>query len=138
MQVTIKNAHLGQATSLLFDLALKGKQSRHRTKFIKLLAERSKEVEEQRKQLAEEHAKKDDEGKAIINDEKYDIPDQEAFKKDYQELLDELLIIEGGDAQGMLKTVKKVLDECDKEFSGQEAVVYDYLCDQFEKGDGAE
>ncbi|WP_112181372.1 DUF1617 family protein [Paraliobacillus zengyii] len=138
MQVTIKNAQLGQATSLLFDLNLKRKQSRHRTEFIKILAERSKKVEEQRKQIAEEHSKKDDEGKAIINDDRYDIEDQKAFKEDYQELLDESLIIEGGDAQGMLKTVKKVLDECDKEFSGQEAVVYDYLCEQFEKGDGAE
>ncbi|GAA5416190.1 hypothetical protein Pryu01_01222 [Paraliobacillus ryukyuensis] len=135
MQVTIKNAHLGQATSLLFDLALKGKQSRHRTKFIKLLAERSKEVEEQRKQLAEEHANKDGGDKPIIKDEKYDIADQEAFQKDIQELYEEEIVIEGGDHQDMLKTVKWALDECDKAYSGKEAVIYDYLCDQFEEGD---
>ncbi|WP_062318896.1 DUF1617 family protein [Halolactibacillus sp. JCM 19043] len=135
MQVKIKNAQLGQAIDLLFHLSLKGKQSRHRTKFVKLLAERSKEVEEQRKQLAEEHANKDDEDKPIIKDDKYDIVDQESFQTDIQELYNEEIVIEGGDNQGMLKTVKKILDECDKTFSGQEAVVYDYICEQFEGGD---
>lgn len=99
------------------------------------MAERSKEVEEQRKQLAEEHANKDDEDKPIIKDDKYDIVDQESFQTDIQELYNEEIVIEGGDNQGMLKTVKKILDECDKTFSGQEAVVYDYICEQFEGGD---
>ncbi|WP_079708007.1 DUF1617 family protein [Paraliobacillus ryukyuensis] len=134
MQVTIKNAQIGQAIDLLFHLALKGKESRHRTKLIKLLAERLKEVEEQRKVLAEEYANKDGEEKPIIKDDKYEIGDQDAFQLDIQELYDEEIVIEGGDNQGMLETIKKVLDNCDKDFSGKEAVIYDYLCDQFEKG----
>ncbi|WP_054751354.1 hypothetical protein [Piscibacillus salipiscarius] len=58
MQVKIKHAKLGQVIDLLFNLSLKGKQSRHRTKFIQKLSERYKEVEEQRIELAKEFAKK--------------------------------------------------------------------------------
>jgi hypothetical protein len=134
MKVEIENRYLGQAISLLFDLSLRGKQSRHRTKFVKLLNDRLKEVEEQRIQLAKEHAKKDENGEPITNDGKFDIEDMDAFMKDLEELYDEKMVIEGGDAQGMLKTVKDVLLNCDKEFSGQEAMIYDYLCDIFEEG----
>lgn len=134
MKIAIENGKLGQAASLLFDLPLKGKQSRHRSKFVQLLAGRQEEVEKGRVQLAGEHAKKDKDGEPVTKDGVFDIDDQEAFTKDLQELYEEEMIIEGGDVSGMLKTVKEVLENCDKELSGQEAVIYDYLCDQFEKG----
>ncbi|SFP37387.1 Protein of unknown function, partial [Halolactibacillus halophilus] len=70
-----------------------------------------------------------------VENEKYVIVDQQAFHDDYEELLNESFVIDGGDHQEMLKTIKRVLDECDKNFSGQEAVVYDYICEQFERGD---
>lgn len=135
MQIKIKNSHLGQVINLLFNLSLKGKQSRHRTKFINLLTERLKEVEEQRIDLAKEHSHLDDKGepKTSIDGKSFDIKDEKAFQNDLKELFDEEMVIEGGDAQGMLKTVKEVLLNCDKEFSGQEASTYDYLCELFEK-----
>ncbi|NIK11200.1 DUF1617 family protein [Alkalibacillus almallahensis] len=137
MQVKIKNATLGQAIDLLFNLSLRGKESRHRTKFIKKLGERVKEVEEQRKQLAKEHSHLDDEGNPIMKEDgkKYDIKDFDAFQKDIDELYNEEMVIDGGDNQDMLKTVKKVLEECNVAFSGNEAVIYDYLCDQFEEAE---
>ncbi|MDQ0254935.1 putative RNase H-like nuclease (RuvC/YqgF family) [Evansella vedderi] len=137
MQVKIENAKLGQAADLLFNLSLKGKQSRHRTKFIKVLNERLKEVEEQRVQLAKEHSRIDDKGEPQVVDGKFDIMVMEDFQKDLKELYKEELVIEGGDAQGMLKTVKDILLKSleDKEWEGQEAVIYDYLCDQFEGGE---
>lgn len=137
MLVKIENAKLGQAINLLFNLSLKGKQSRHRTKFIKLLDERLKEVAEQENELLKEHCHLDEKGepKTLDNGTKWDVKDLEAFSKDKKELYEEELVIDGGDAHGMLKTVKQVLLECDKEFSGQEAMTYDYLCDQFEGDD---
>jgi len=134
MIVKIENAKLGQAADLLFNLSLKGKQSRHRTKFIKVLTERLTEVEEQRKELAKEHSHVDEHGepKTKNDGKEYDIKDIDAFRKDLKELFEEELVLEGGDAQGMLKTVKEVLLNCDVEFSGQDAVIYDYLCEQFE------
>ncbi|MEW9503386.1 hypothetical protein [Jeotgalibacillus marinus] len=61
--------------------------------------------------------------------------DVEAFRKDKIELLEEGLVIDGGDNTEMLKTVKTILFDCDKEFSGQDALIYDYLYDQFEEAD---
>ncbi len=48
MIVKIKNKYLKQAISLLFDLQLKGKKSRHRTRLMEKLDERFKEVDKQR------------------------------------------------------------------------------------------
>jgi len=135
MKVEIENRYLGQAISLLFDLSLRGKQSRHRTKFVKLLNDRLKEVEEQRIELAKEHAKKDENGEPIIREDRVEIEDKEGFAKELEELYAEKLVLEGGDLQETLKVVKDVLLNCDKEFSRQEAVIYDYLCEQFEKGE---
>lgn len=133
MQVKIQNAKLGQAIDLLFNLALKGKQSRHRTKFINVMNNRLKEVAEQEKVLLKEHCHLDEKGEPKTKDEKYwDLKDVSAFTKDKNELYEEELVIDGGDAQGYLKTVKKVLEDCDVAFSGQEAMIYDYLCEQFE------
>jgi hypothetical protein len=135
MIVKIKNKYLGQGIDLLFNLSLKGKKSRHRTKLIRKMQERFKEVEQQRLELAKEHAQKDEEDNPIIKDNVYKMEDKAAFNKDYQELLDEKLVLDSGDDQEMLKTMKNVLLNCDKEFSGQQAVVYDALCDAFEGGE---
>jgi len=133
MQVKIKNHLLEQSIGLLFNLSLKGKQSRHRTKFVKQLNERLQEVAEQEKEVIKENCHLDDEGNPkTINDGKtYDVKDMDALVKDKQELLNEEMVIDGGDSQSMLMTIRTVLDECDKEFSGQEAVLYEYLCEQF-------
>ncbi|ENH96730.1 hypothetical protein J416_09539 [Gracilibacillus halophilus YIM-C55.5] len=137
MIVKIENKYLEQAIDLLFHLSLKGKKSRHRTKLIRKMSERLQEVDEQRVELAKEHAKKDEDGEPVKIDggKRFDIEDQEAFNHDLKELYEEQLVLDGGDNQGMLKTIRDVLLNCDKEFSGQEAAVYDYLCDQFEGGE---
>lgn len=136
MKVEIKNGLLQESIQLLYGLSLKGKQSRHRTRFIKKLTERVKEVEEERMKLAEEYARKDDEGKPIMKKggEEYDIPDENVSSliKDVEELYNEVLVIEGGDNKETLETVHKILEETDEEFRGREAVIYDYLCEQFE------
>ena len=89
MQVKIKNEKLGQAISLLFNLSLKGKQSRHRSKFIKILDERLKEVAEQEKDILKEHCHLDEEGnpKTKNDGQEWDVTVVEAFSKDRIELL---------------------------------------------------
>lgn len=135
MKIKIQNKYLLPSINLLYDLSLKGKESRHRTRFIKLLQEQLKEVEEERKQLAEEFSRKDKNGKPIIEDNKYVLENEKEFYKEYNELMDEEFIIEGANHEETLKTVKKILLECEVAFSGQDAMVYDYLCEQFEKGE---
>ncbi|MEW9503424.1 hypothetical protein AB1471_16800, partial [Jeotgalibacillus marinus] len=75
MQVKIINEKLGQVINLLFDLPLKGKQSRHRSKCIKALDERLKEVAEQEQELLKEHCHLDEEGNPKIknNGQEWDV-----------------------------------------------------------------
>lgn len=135
MKVEIKNSFVGQVIDLLFNLSLIGKQSRMRTRFIKRLGEQSKEVEKGRVDLAKEHAEKDESGEPKTKDNRYDIKDMGAFKKDLAELYNESIIFEGANDQDMLETVKTVIEECDQAFSGEEATTYNYLYDQFEGDD---
>lgn len=134
MNVTIKNAQLGQAISLLFDLSLKAKKSRQRTKFVKLLNERLEEVRGQEKELLKEHCELDESGEPLKTEDGkgFQAKDTVAFMKDQQELYEEQLIVDGVENQEMLRTMKQILEECDEEFSGKEAMTYDYLYGQFE------
>lgn len=134
MKVEIQNLYVKQAIDLLYDLSLKGKESRHRSKFIKLLNERLKEIEEDRIALAKEYSHLDDEGNPIVKNNRYDIKDQESFNKELNELYDEVFVIEGENNKEIIKTVYKIIKNCDKEFSGAEAMTYEYLYDQLEKG----
>lgn len=137
MKISIENQKLVASINLLYGLSLKGKQSRHRTKCIKLLNERLNELQEQENELLKEHCHLDEEGnpKTKENGTMWDVKDPDAFSKDRAELYEEKMVIEGGNNQEMLSTVKDVLFDCDKELSGQEAEIYDYLCDQFEEGE---
>ncbi|WNF31631.1 DUF1617 family protein [Aeribacillus composti] len=133
MILKIEKAKLAPIINLFYDLSLRGKQSRHRSKFIKLLSERLEEYQEDLKELLKEHCNLDEKGEPIVKeDNTFDVKDIDAFIKDRKELDEEEIVIEGGDYQDMLKTVKEILMNCDREFSGQEAMIYDYICERFE------
>ena len=131
MIVKIENGKLEQAIGLLFNLPAKGIKSVRKTKFVKLLNERLKEVDEQRQELAKEHSNLDENGKAKTVGDKFDIKDMDAFQKDVKELFGEEMVFEGADVQKMLKTVKQILEESEKEWEGQESMTYAYLCEAF-------
>lgn len=133
MIVKIHHAQLEQAASLLFNLPLVRTQSRHRTKLISLLEQRRLEVDHQRQELAKEHAEKDGNGEPIITEGVFEIKDKKSFQSDLKELYDEAFVLEGGDLQPMLESVKRSLLESDMVYRGKEALLYDYLCNQFEE-----
>lgn len=137
MEIRIENQKLAPAINLLYSLSLKGQQSRHRTKFIKLLQEKLTDFLSDEQDMRKEECELDGKGnpKTHIENgqELLNVKDLEHFKKVKDELYQEVRVIDGGDNQVTLQTVKKVLEDCEKEFSGQEADTYDYLCDQFEK-----
>lgn len=133
MIVRIENGKLAQVINLLYDLPLRGKQSRYRTKFIKLLNAQLEEYRQDFEQLLKEHCHLDESGEPIVKDDNtYDVKDVEAYLKDKKEMDEEVFVIEGVSKQDMLKTVKEILMNCDREFSGQEAMIYDYICERFE------
>lgn len=136
MQVKIENQKIAQTINLLYNLSLKGKQSRHRSKFINALREKLEEFAADEKELLKEHCFLNENGepKTIENGSKWDVKDTDAFIIARTELYEEERVFDGGDAQEMLKTIKEVLLNCQKEFAGAEAEIYAYLCDKFEEG----
>jgi SepF-like predicted cell division protein (DUF552 family) len=139
MEIKIENQKLAPAINLLFGLGLKGKQSRHRSKFVRLLQTKLQEFADDEKQLRKEECNLDEneEPKTYVKNgvEMLDVKDLEHFKKAKDELYKEEVVITGADKETTLQTVHKVLDSLDKELSNQDADVYDYLLDQFEAAD---
>ncbi len=138
MEFVIENQKIGGAINLLSSLSLKGKQSRHRTKMIKDLMVGYNDFQEQLKELRKEHCNLDEDGEPLTivkedGSEHYDVKDSEAFSKDQVELFEESFVLEGGNVTGYLATMKPVLLDCEMEWSGQDAEIYDLLCDEFEK-----
>lgn len=133
--VRIQKAKLAPIINLLFDLPLKRTQARHRTKFMMILQKHFEEYQQDYQDLLKEHCHLDEEGNPIMKDDNTpDIKDMQAFLEDKKKLDEEEVVVEGGNVQEILKTVKEVLLNCDKEFQGYDSIIYDYICDQFEKG----
>lgn len=137
MKVHIKNNLIQPIIEMLYGWKLKGKYSRHRTKFIEKLSEQLKVVVADEEVLIKEYSYLDDEGnpkkKTQDGIEVWDLKDKQTFLKEKSDLWDEEFVIDGGNNETMLKGVKEVLDNSDEEFSGQTAILYNYLCDQLEE-----
>jgi len=129
----LKNVDINGLAEFLASEKLVKKQSRMRTKFLKLLNEAINETEGFRKELLEKYSKKDDEGEALIDNNSYVLEDAEAFNKEYLELMSEDFIIDETESKReMLQHVKRILENTETEFEGVKAFQYDSWCDAFE------
>ncbi|WP_100489420.1 DUF1617 family protein [Sporolactobacillus pectinivorans] len=137
MEIRIENQKLVLSINLLYSLSLRGQQSRHRTKFIRLLQAKLDDFAKDEQDMRKEECNLGEDGEPKTyrkaGQELLDIKNLDHFMAARKELYEEERVIDGGDNQVVMLTVKKILDECDKELTGQEADTYDYLCDQFEK-----
>lgn len=137
MQVKIQYSQLAHAINFLAAMPLKGLKSINRTRFQNLLQERLKQVAEEEVALIKEHA-----GTEIVDGKEepmrkengdFAIEDVPAFKKEQDEYFKQHYVVEGGDSQVMLQSVKKALEEYDGELSGKEATAYEHLYTAFEQ-----
>lgn len=137
MEIKIQNQRIADTINFLYGISLKGKQSRHRTKFINELNETLKELGKEEEAIRKEHCHLDEEGnpKKIENGTKWDIKDLDAYSKDIKEFFEEERTFTGGNVTGVLKTIKEILFNYEGELSGADASLYDYLCDQFEEAE---
>ena len=127
----------------LMNLKLHGSLSRSRTRFIKLITDRIKEIDEERIKIAKEHAKNDKGEIIYIKDGKkstkevdgsvFDIKDIDKFMKEWEEYLNEDYIIDVTPSnKDIIDGVKSILLSTNDEFEGREAVRYDEWCEAFE------
>ena len=132
MEIKIENKYLTAVNNLLFNLKLKGKQTRARSKFLKLVLKKIEEFNEDEKTLVKEYAKLDKDGEPIVNGDRYDIEDLKGYGKAVKELNDEVAIISGSEYVNSFEELKTVLDNLDIELEGADALAYDLLMDAFE------
>lgn len=133
MKLTIENIRLPGVIVVLEKLELKGLQSIHRTRLAKQLIEKLNHFSEEERKLKESYAKKDEEGKPIIRDNKYQFEDSEQRKleDDLKKFYKEKTIIESEGDDAYLKSVKKALEDSNIEWHGKEAYDYAYLYESF-------
>lgn len=140
----IKNYEIGELQSFLFNLILKGKESRMRTRFLKLLEEQLNLINLERQQLVTEYAQKDEHGEVLYNLETVDgkeieIPifNEDAEKEVQKQILtllnEDFIIEETTDKIDMLNTLQEIILNCDLEFTGKMATMYDRFCEIFEE-----
>lgn len=130
----LKNAEVEPFITFLMSFELTGQKSRMRTRFVKVLMERHKLIQEEHADLIREFAKLDSNGEPVIiesnGQQMYDVPDREGFQGEYFLLLNENFIIEQNtERKEMLLFIKELILECDKTFKGSEALEYDRWCD---------
>jgi hypothetical protein len=135
--MNIRNDELFSLGNFLADLTLKGASSRFRTRFIKKLQKQMDLVEEEKIEIIRTHGELDENGhvKTTLENgnEIYVIHDREACEKEIMELFQEDFIIEESlENRQMLLSVRDALLNCDKEFTGHEAFIYDSYCEKFE------
>lgn len=134
MKISLKNSELAVAIKFMKEMPLKGTDSRHRTKFVKLLTSAYEDFSESEKELLKEFNLLDEAGN-IIEADKQSVADVQAFLVPQKELYAEQVVIEGGQYANNITEIPRILKEYDGELDGAEADIYDTLLDEFEKGD---
>lgn len=128
----------------LSDRMLHGKQSRNRTRFLRLMSDRLQEMDEERQRILKEHSVKkekklvflDSEGKETTDEKKgkrYKIKDPKAYQKEYLEYINEDYVIDvTPSTKDAVYGVRDIILETQDEFSGIMAARYAEWCDGFE------
>lgn len=122
MKIEIKNIDLGKVISFLEEEDFKGLKSIMRSKLTNQLSEYFKEVVE---------------GEKVIREDFKD--DKEKRDEELKAYFDETVTVEGGNMLKPLNVVKKKIEEltneeCERDFSGNDAYALSVLYDAFELG----
>lgn len=142
-KITMRNNEVTLVVDFLMELELPARDSRLRTRFVRQLQEHYNNiVTEEREQLIEEFAKKDENGERVLETRKNDkgeevqvmlLDDPEAFNKEMTELLMEKYVIAADENnEKMLKSVTNAILNYDGVLSGVKALQYDRICEIFE------
>ena len=145
----------------LSELMLHGKESRARTKFLKLIVDQNTYINEEKTKMLEGFCKKNDKGEMVyitmepVKEEGKDTAkvvekettdrkmamkyafktpeDEEKFEKEWQEFMAEEFVIDILPSNNeMVYTVRDLVLNTNQEFSDNNAILYSEWCDSFE------
>lgn len=122
---------------------LHGKESRYRTRFIKILSPRIEEIEQERQALIKKWSKKDKDGKMLFldkdsketveNTNRIVFTDEEKLNEEYRDYMSEDFVIDITPANSdVIYGVRDIILATTDEFSGIGASRYEELCQSFE------
>lgn len=122
MKIEIENINIAKVINFLDSLPLKGLKSIHRTNLSRQLNDKLQVVAENEKQLMEELKE-----------------DKEKLKEELEKFYKEKVVIDGGDSQAMLQSVKTVIkditaEDSEREFSNDDAYAVAALYEAFGLG----
>lgn len=133
------NYEIDALAELLFEMELKGKDSRMRTRFIKIIASHlSDVVQKERADLIQEYAEKNEDGSMkTVEDSEQDVyinPNRETeFYNELKILMAEEFHIEETEGhKNMLLSVADTVINGDVSVKGEMATLYDRWCEEFE------
>jgi len=135
----LKNYEIETFTNLLFNMKLKSRDSRMRTRLVRQLDEYWQSVfQAERTELISQYAKKDVNGEIVLNEDRTQailieesIPE---FNAEFNMLMNEEYVIEENETnREMLLIVAHLILNCELEFNGNDAVMYDNWCEKFEE-----
>lgn len=138
MILVFKNYELKAFGDFLYELSLKGKDSRMRSRFIAILETQLQLIANERDILLQDYAKKDEKGEPIRDKDEEGqefviLEDSLSFNLEVSKLMGEDFIIEiKNEKVEMIKTIQRIVFDVDKEFSGIEAERYNRFCDILE------
>jgi len=135
MKITLENKELISAINFLENMDLKAnKDSRHRTKLVKLIKNAFTELIDDEKELLKKFDLVNEDGQ--IKEDKDQLKENAiGFNKEREILMNEKVVIEGGMYAKNLDELPRILNEYEGILSGSNAEIYDRLLDEFENQD---
>lgn len=132
MKFEVEYARLADCINLLDKLKLKGLKSIHRTRLSKDLGEKLNKVAEEQEDIKKEYATKDKDGEPVVEkddkgNESYVYEDDMALRKALLEFAKERYVVDSGDSQVYLKSVKSALENDESDWDGAQAYTFEYL-----------
>ena len=137
MKIHLKSHYLVPLIPFLQGMKLKGERSRARSKFLALALEQYAALHESELELLKEYAVLDVDGNPkAAADGSFSLKEGSTneYHAEHGKLFNEVAEIEGGTYAEHLALMRKVLLEYDEELDGENAALYDALCDAFENG----
>nr|WP_145401440.1 hypothetical protein [Paenibacillus xylanexedens] len=131
----IHNYQLEKFIIFLHSLELERKASRMRTRFKNMLLQQLQTITTEAREIDKEYYRYDENNQPIIENNTYQFKDIEARNQDILELTNEYFIVEQNEAnKEMLLSIKdSVINHSPATFKGDEADIYDGICELVEQ-----
>ncbi|HFE9851429.1 TPA: DUF1617 family protein [Enterococcus faecalis] len=139
MEIILKNKELTAAGEFLNKMELTATDSRHRSKVLTKLNEAIQSLGESDLELATRYGKLDENKRLIVQEDgSFDLnstEDKATYMEERAILLNEEVVIQAGMYEKNFAEFSRVLSEYNGIISGESALIYDRLFDEFEMND---